>query len=187
MGLDFSKALLPVSTVLQISADEARPVLRSGEAPGWGLRVRVTLWRKSTCNRGLRLRACGKLPENSIAVKWGPWRKEPDPARKVAYKRGKEMLLVSSEPWPRGNKRHLLPQILTTKGVSISPASSFCSGCERGAHPACIHACHSGRVGGVETDNEEQRMMAIISWGQDCRMRFLIVFCLELSRWLMNE
>lgn len=82
---------------------------------------------------------------------------------KLLAREGRKCCFVSSEPWPRTKQEAPIAPNFNNQGVSISPASSFCSGCERGAHPACIHACHTRRVGGVETDNEEQRMMAIIS------------------------
>lgn len=69
------------------------------------------------------------------------------------------MLLVSSEPWPRRKQEAPIAPNFNNQAVSISPAPSFCSGGERDAHPACICACHSGRVGGVERDDEEQRML----------------------------
>ena len=66
------------------------------------------------------------------------------------------MLLVSSEPWPRRKQEAPIAPNFNNQAVSISPAPSFCSGGERDAHPACICSCQSG---GVERDDEEQRMI----------------------------
>ena len=167
MGLDFSKALLPVSTVFQISADEARPVLSSGEAPRWGLGVRGTLGGKRTCYRGLRrLRACGKVSENSLLWSGGPEGKSQTQPGNLLTREGRKCLYPLS-PGLEGSKRPLVPPNFNSQGSKHLSCFILLFWVWEGCS-ACMHPCLSLRewlVGEVETDNEEQRMMAIISRG----------------------
>lgn len=114
--------LPPAGAILQISADEARPVLWAQEKPpGEGLRGNEVLYegkglglQKRTWNRGLwkeRDQAHWKAAEN-IAMKWRKWRKETNPTKRVLLRReGKKGCVYTTRLGLEWSNRHQLPKI----------------------------------------------------------------------------